>query len=704
MLIFAVHPIHTEVVNSLKNRDELLALFFALLSFSILIKQSFNEKKYLWFLFFCIFLICSVLSKKSSIPIFFCAPLLFVNNDKIQTLHYFTFSIILNFLVAIFGSDFNTVLSVKLFLIGGVFSISFFVIKNQTIWLKIISESFLIKNSYSLLLIISFLLLFIFSIFYKSHEVLIVAYIVLAIFVFLEKSKKELISFFVVFSLFISGIVFKTNDLSDTSSMLSVFLLFEYFNKSKGQRTDYFYLVWLIPLFFNANGFVGVFQFVGFIIQYFLLALVIKYQNLKFVLLLAVGMFFLLFQEIELDYLLFLILLFFNESKFLEKINTSYFHLIFLVVISFLSLNQKENGEVNQVFRIKTKSISKIESKYSEGRELNFVENPLVNINDYQKKLIVGFETTGQYIKLLTLPYPLKFYYGYDVVDTDSKITVFSIAGFIFFCAFIFLIFFFAKKRNNRIMFFIFSSILSLAFFSNWFVLVAGIIGERLVFEASFSIIFVFVYLYYKLDFFSDLFKKITFLIVIILFSILTFVRNQEWKNPLTLMGNDIKHLQNSAQANNLYALNLMNNSKDIKSRKLAIEHFKKAIQIYPNFFNVHYDLGYNYLAIGDTLNSIKHFNKVIELDGSFQDSYLNLVQIYNSKRDWINYLIIAKKLFKIHDHPDSYIILAKGYLENKDINQSKKILKIGISKFPLNNALSMCLNDLGTKSLTITK
>jgi hypothetical protein len=32
MLIFAVHPIHTEVVNSLKNRDELLGLFFALLS------------------------------------------------------------------------------------------------------------------------------------------------------------------------------------------------------------------------------------------------------------------------------------------------------------------------------------------------------------------------------------------------------------------------------------------------------------------------------------------------------------------------------------------------------------------------------------------------------------------------------------------------------------------------------------------------
>ena len=129
MLIFAVHPVHTEVVNSLKNRDELLALFFALLSLLFLMKLNFNEKKYLWFLLFCIFLICSVLSKKSSIPIFFCAPLLIVDNNKFKPIHYFVFSVILIFLVAIFGSDFNAILSVKLFLIGGIFSVYFLCLK-----------------------------------------------------------------------------------------------------------------------------------------------------------------------------------------------------------------------------------------------------------------------------------------------------------------------------------------------------------------------------------------------------------------------------------------------------------------------------------------------------------------------------------------------------------------------------------------------
>ena len=200
MLIFAVHPIHTEVVNSLKNRDELLGLFFALLSLSFLMKQSVNEKNYLWFMFCCIFLICSVLSKKSSIPIFFCAPLLIVNINKYQPLNYFIISFILSFLLAIFGSDFNTILSIKLFLIGGLLSILFFALKSSSIWQKKIPKSFLIENNISLLFLLSFLSLFVFSIFYKSYEVLIAAYAFLIVFIFLEISKKELISFLVVFS------------------------------------------------------------------------------------------------------------------------------------------------------------------------------------------------------------------------------------------------------------------------------------------------------------------------------------------------------------------------------------------------------------------------------------------------------------------------------------------------------------------------
>lgn len=696
MLIFAVHPVHTEVVNSLKNRDELLALFFALISLTFLMKQNFNEKKYLWFLLFCIFLICSVLSKKSSIPIFFCAPLLFVNNNKFQPLQYFVLSFILNFLAAIFGSDFNAILSIKLFLIGGAFSISFFLLKNRTIWQKIIPESFRIKSIYSLLFLLSFLLLFVFSIFYKSHEVLIAAYFVLSIFIFLEIDKKELISFLVIFSLFVSGLFFKIDVLSEMAVMLSIFILFEKIKKSKVTKLNYGILIWLIPILFNYNGFITIDQFIGGLVQLIVLVLISKYEWLKFAVLLFFGGMIAFYREIQLVDVLFLLMLFFDKIQYLKKIKISYYYFVVFGIIAVLMFHSNNNHALEFNSKSKTEIAStKSNNIISEGRELNFVENPLINSSDDQKKLIVGFESVGKYFNLLIFPYPLKFYYGYNVVNTDFKLSVTSIVGVLFFCFFIFLVFYFVKKRNYNMLFFVFCSLLSLSLFSNWFVLVAGIIGERLVFEASFSFIFVLVYLFYDSGLFSGLFKKVVFSALFILFLGLTFERNKEWKDPLTLMGNDIKNLQNSAQANNLYALNLLNNSKDIKSRKLAIVHFKKAIQIYPDFFNVHFDLARNYLAVGDTLKSIKHFNKVIELDASFQEPYLNLVQIYNSKRDWINYLIIAKKLFKVYEHPDAYIILAKGYLENNNEKQSKKILKIGLSKFPINQALIACLKDL---------
>ncbi len=43
-LLFAVHPVHAEVVSSVKSRDELLAALFCLLSFSLAINAIKSEK------------------------------------------------------------------------------------------------------------------------------------------------------------------------------------------------------------------------------------------------------------------------------------------------------------------------------------------------------------------------------------------------------------------------------------------------------------------------------------------------------------------------------------------------------------------------------------------------------------------------------------------------------------------------------------
>src|SRR5690606_1793941 len=85
-----------------------------------------------------------------------------------------------------------------------------------------------------------------------------------------------------------------------------------------------------------------------------------------------------------------------------------------------------------------------------------------------------------------------------------------------------------------------------------------------------------------------------------VLFAGRTFVRNKDWKDNITLMSKDIQHLQNSAQANNLYAMALMTSSVQNPNltqieradyQKGGVEHFEKAIEIWPDFYNAHIDI-----------------------------------------------------------------------------------------------------------------
>jgi len=75
-LLFALHPIHTEVVANIKSRDELLCFFFAFLSLHLFIKYSDTGKLTRMALgAFSFFL--SLLSKETSITFIFIMPFIF---------------------------------------------------------------------------------------------------------------------------------------------------------------------------------------------------------------------------------------------------------------------------------------------------------------------------------------------------------------------------------------------------------------------------------------------------------------------------------------------------------------------------------------------------------------------------------------------------------------------------------------------------
>jgi protein O-mannosyl-transferase len=94
-LLFALHPVHTEVVANIKSRDELLCFFFSFLSLNLFLRFFDSDNKRLLVAgLFCYFL--SLLSKETSVVFLAVIPLIFFvfrNENKKRSTRIFFFSL-----------------------------------------------------------------------------------------------------------------------------------------------------------------------------------------------------------------------------------------------------------------------------------------------------------------------------------------------------------------------------------------------------------------------------------------------------------------------------------------------------------------------------------------------------------------------------------------------------------------------------------
>lgn len=107
MLLFALHPVHTEIVCNLKCRDELLAFAFMSFSFHLAINYA-NTSKTLYLLCTPLLFLLALLSKESIVPFFVFIPLSigFIKADPKKMLYLFmalALSVAIHFLIRKFG-------------------------------------------------------------------------------------------------------------------------------------------------------------------------------------------------------------------------------------------------------------------------------------------------------------------------------------------------------------------------------------------------------------------------------------------------------------------------------------------------------------------------------------------------------------------------------------------------------------------------
>jgi tetratricopeptide (TPR) repeat protein len=708
VLFFALHPIHTEVVASIKNRDELLAFFFALLSALAMIK--FVEKGKWWSLFWIAFYFAlGMLSKKSIFSLTIILPISAVLLHSISWKKLFYIVFAFSVPSAIISPELSFSRFTLFLIIPWILVVVFYYLKVKIFsndpFLNSVLYDFnfwagitIFTASYALFSLNYYLIPFIIilSIFcyYKKTEYGIILLSLVISAIGLRFNHIEFSYFgFIIIANYTYGFYIKKEKISIiilgtlVFALLILFILNPVINQAISVFTILFFL-WLL----NKKVLFGLFFSISILIISYLIDNTIN--NFGIIM-------------FPFSMLLFLI-------EFLKPSNFyKFIPLISIVVIFFLPsvrshyyYSEPSNSASNYLTKKVESKNSSSQSLLLEGRHLEYVENTLVAKHSFQETLGTGFSTIGEYAKLIVFPYELSFYYGFSRTKTVSLNNAWI--SLIFHFGLISLAIWQLKKRPI-LSIGIGWYLLSILLFSNWFELVAGMVGERLAFTASagFSI-FIGVFLFSIKPNFNLLKPKgleLVFLVLIIFFSIKSFVRNNQWKDSLFLMKNDIKHLKYSAQANNLYALNLMNKSNELTNgfeknqmQKQAQKHFLIATKIHSDFFNAQFDLGKTSLIVKDTNMAIQSFKKVIKLDSKFPDSYLSLVSIYESKEDWQDYFKNANQLFSVYDSWESYIILGRAYLELNNLEKSKNIIISGLKKYPNNNNLLNCLKDLDVR------
>lgn len=705
VILFALHPVHTEVVASIKNRDEILAFLFIILTGLSMVKYM-DRRKVSSLIWIVALFTMAMLSKKSAYPMAIVLPVAFVLFQNLSRNQLILISLAVIFPAAIVGSELSVtrmllMIILPIFGIGLVYIISTqFIQKGKKINLKpllskpiipalftliITSWSMFTFNFNGLFLTIPFL----FWILRLNLQVGLITLTLISMALTIEYDYRE----FGILSVLISFgygfyLITKSDIIKNTLKPILIWSLIT---------------ILAIIIFMYDLQLTKILLLINFCLTFWL---VFKKPFLGIIFTtLTLCIAFLVSKEIDFNLLslvLFSILMAFKDK--LKSFNwlAIFITLIFSGLITYISFEYYQPNSVYTTtvteYQTETQKIITTPEQNSflkEGRQLEFAENTLVAPHTTQETIGTGAATLGEYIRLMVFPNELSFYYGFARMDTVSLSNPFVWISILIHLGLILLAIWQLRKRPI-ISFGILWYLLSIILFSNWVELVAGMVAERLIFIASAGFcIFIAGLVYWIKPHFlvkKPFILEGTVAVILIFFALKTIDRNTMWKDPLTLMGNDIKHLQNSAQANNLYALRLMEYSSLNMSipqeerneiHQTALKHFSQAIQIDSTFFNAVFDKGRAAQFAGDTQTAIETFKIAIQKQPDFLDSYQFLLMEYEKVEDWTNYLNTAKKLLSQSNTPNTYDFISKGFFMQNQADSSLIYIKQGLSIFP---------------------
>lgn len=290
-------------------------------------------------------------------------------------------------------------------------------------------------------------------------------------------------------------------------------------------------------------------------------------------------------------------------------------------------------------------------------RPMSMMENPLGVEGGFLNHIAYAGFTLIYYLRLLFVPHPLRYYYGYNLFPDISLSNPWVIAGILVHLGLLAYAIY-TIRRKHLLSYAILVYLTSIIMFSNLVKAVPGIIAERFLLIPSIGFCIAVGYFIYRLFWQQPSAKQVSGLkiagimavtaLILVPYSAKTYIRNTQWRTEYTLYKADMPYLYNSVKGNELYANEIMKSvnrelAKPVNVLKFiepqvmeAIRHWERAVEILPDYYTAHRNLGIVYSRVYKNYDlAIHYFNKSLEYQPDDPMTLFNLGMAYEGKEEY---------------------------------------------------------------------
>ncbi|MEO1437892.1 MAG: tetratricopeptide repeat protein, partial [Bacteroidota bacterium] len=344
--------------------------------------------------------------------------------------------------------------------------------------------------------------------------------------------------------------------------------------------------------------------------------------------------------------------------------------------------------------------------------DMDVINNSLMAASNYGEEFATNTSVMGRYLGLMFFPHPLSYDYSYNQIPIIGLAAPGFLVSFVAYlglmAAAVWLMF-----RQQAIGFGIVWFGMMLALVSNFLTKVGTPMAERFLYASSFGFCLAFAGLIWwlvqrfpkkqQLQYFLGVLGVIT-----LLYSVKTVDRNMDWENGFTLYASGLISAPNSARVHNHYASQYRteleakpNAPERAQWAQEAIEHYSKAIEIYPQYSEAGYNLGVTYYTMGDIPRAQQAYETVLTNHPNHINSLNNLGVIAFNANDYNKALSYWSTILQTDpNNADALGNVGAVYHNNGNYTEALKYYDQAIQINPrnvqiLNNVIKVC-NQLG--------